>query len=104
MDKDSDFITQEDVSLGDRHNMAYMSTIATYGRARSCVETGHGTEIGKIATAIQSYDDEATPLQNQLNQLGKFLGITTIFICIMVFVVGLFQGRKYLKCLWLPSV
>ena len=98
VDKDSDFITQEDVSLGDRHNMAYMSTIATYGRAKGVVvETGHGTEIGKIATAIQSYDDEATPLQNQLNQLGKFLGITTIFICIMVFVVGLFQGREVLE-------
>ena len=98
VDKDSDFITQEDVSLGDRHNMAYMSTIATYGRAKGVVvETGHGTEIGKIATAIQSYDDEATPLQNQLNQLGKFLGITTIFISIMVFVVGLFQGREVLE-------
>lgn len=87
----------EDASLGDRTNMAYMSTIVTYGRAKGVVvETGHGTEIGKIATAIQSYEDEQTPLQKQLNQLGKFLGITTLIICGIVFGVGLLQDRDLL--------
>ena len=98
VEKHADFTTSEDASLGDRTNMAYMSTIVTYGRGTGViVETGHGTEIGKIATAIQSYEDEATPLQNQLNQLGKFLGLATIFICIAVFVVGLIQGREVLE-------
>ncbi|NLY46350.1 MAG: calcium-translocating P-type ATPase, SERCA-type [Tissierella sp.] len=98
VEKDANYSTSEDASLGDRENMAYMSTIVTYGRATGViVETGHGTEIGKIATAIQSYGDESTPLQKQLNQLGKFLGIATIFICIAVFAVGLLQGREILE-------
>lgn len=90
----------EDASLGDRLNMAYTSTIVTYGRGKGVVvETGHNTEIGKIATAIQSYDDEETPLQKQLNQLGKYLGLITIGICIIVFIVGLMQDRGFLDML-----
>lgn len=89
---------EEEVSLGDRHNMAYTSTIVTYGRGKGVVvATGHDSEIGKIATMIQSFEREATPLQRKLNQLGKVLGITTIIICIMVFGIGLLQGREALE-------
>lgn len=98
VEKDSNKGFTDDMSLGDRINMAYMSTSITYGRGKGVVvETGHGTEIGKIATLIQSYEDELTPLQKQLNQLGKFLGLTTIFVCIAVFVMGLLQGRDILE-------
>lgn len=98
VEKDSNKSFSEDMSLGDRINMAYMSTSITYGRGKGVVvETGHGTEIGKIATLIQSYEDELTPLQKQLNQLGKFLGLTTIVVCIAVFVMGLLQGRDVLE-------
>ncbi|NLV88319.1 MAG: HAD-IC family P-type ATPase, partial [Tissierellia bacterium] len=98
VEKDSHIVFQEDVSLGDRKNMAYMSTSITYGRGKGLVvETGHNTEIGKIATMIQTYEDEATPLQKQLNRLGKVLGITTIIICIGVFLIGLLQGREVLE-------
>ncbi len=97
VDKKSNVVFDDDMSLGDRTNMAYMSTAITYGRAKGLVvATGHSTEIGKIATMIQSYDTELTPLQNQLNQLGKFLGIATIIICIAVFGIGIFQGRELL--------
>lgn len=86
------------VGIGDRHNMCFSSTIVTYGRGRGVVVgTGHNTEIGNIATKIQSYDDEETPLQTKLNQLGKVLGTLTIIICIIVFLVGLLQGRPVLK-------
>jgi Ca2+-transporting ATPase len=84
--------------LGDRRNMAYMSTIVTYGRGNGVVvETGGSTEIGKIATMIQSIDEESTPLQKKLNQLGKILGITVILVCIAVFGIGLIQGRDLLE-------
>ena len=87
-----------EVSLGDRHNMAYMSTIITYGRGKGLVvETAEGTEIGKIAAMIQTFEEEATPLQKKLNQLGKVLGITTIAVCIAVFGIGLLQGREVLE-------
>jgi len=98
VEKDSNIVFQEDVSLGDRKNMAYMSTSITYGRGKGVVvETGHNTEIGKIATMIQTFEDQTTPLQKQLNRLGKVLGITTIIICIGVFLIGLLQGREVLE-------
>jgi len=88
----------EEVSLGDRHNMAYMSTIITYGRGKGIVvETAEGTEIGKIAAMIQTFEEEPTPLQKKLNQLGKVLGMTTIAVCVAVFGIGLLQGREVLE-------
>ncbi len=87
-----------DIALGDRLNMAYMSTIVTYGRGKGIVVgTGHDTEIGKIATMIQTFEEEITPLQRKLNQLGKVLGITTIFVCLAVFGIGMLQGREVLE-------
>ncbi len=98
VEKDSNATFEEEVSLGDRKNMAYMSTAVTYGRGKGVViGTGHNTEIGKIATMIQSFEDEVTPLQKQLNHLGKILGLTTIIICIAVFGMGLLQGRGALE-------
>lgn len=86
--------------LGDRHNMAYMSTIVTSGRGKGVVVgTGHDSEIGKIATMIQSLDDEATLLQRRLNQLGKMLGTATIGICAIVFGIGVLQGREIFEVL-----
>lgn len=90
----------QEVSLGDRKNMGYMSTVVTYGRAKSVVvATGADTEIGKIATAIQTTETEVTPLQKQLNGLGKVLGIATIIICAVVFLVGILQGKEVLEML-----
>lgn len=100
VDKNSNAEYKEEMSLGDRKNMGYMSTVVTYGRAKSIVVgTGHDTEIGKIATAIQVSDVEMTPLQKQLNGLGKVLGITTIIICAIVFGVGVLQGQGVLDML-----
>jgi len=100
VEKDSNIVYEDDIPLGDRKNIVYMSTIITYGRAKGIVvETGHNTEIGKIATEIQSYDEGLTPLQQKLNELGKYLGIITILICIIVFAVGILQGRKVMEML-----
>lgn len=100
VEKDAKSQIAGNVGIGDRHNMGFSSTIVTYGRGKGVVVgTGHNTEIGNIATKIQSYDDEETPLQVKLNQLGKVLGTLTILICIVVFVLGLIQGRQVLKML-----
>lgn len=89
---------EEDIPLGDRDNMVFMGTIITYGRASGVVvETGDNTEIGKIATHIQSFDEELTPLQRQLNELGKYLGLITIMVCVIVFIIGTLQGRKVME-------
>jgi Ca2+-transporting ATPase len=98
VEKDSSKVLEGEVALGDRVNMAYMSTIVTYGRGKGVVVgTAADTEIGKIATMIQTFEDEATPLQKKLNQLGKILGTATILICLVVFGIGLIQGRDALE-------
>lgn len=98
VEKNSKLVLDSEVSLGDRANMAYMSTIVNYGRGKAVVVgTGHDTEIGKIATLIQTFEDELTPLQKKLNQLGKLLGTVTIAVVVLVFVIGMLQGRGALE-------
>ncbi|WP_346940276.1 cation-translocating P-type ATPase [uncultured Clostridium sp.] len=95
VDKDANLILEDEkVSLGDKKNMVFMSTLATYGRATGiAVATGMSTEIGKIAKMLDEGENELTPLQKKLEQLGKVLGIAAIGICAVMFAVGLFQGR-----------
>ena len=72
-----------------------MSTMVTYGRGRGLVVgTGMHTEIGMIAEMIQSYEDEATPLQRKLEQLGKILGIAALAICGLIFVIGIVRDTN----------
>lgn len=95
VDKDANLILEDEkVSLGDKRNMVFMSTLATYGRATGiAVATGMNTEIGKIAKMLDDGENELTPLQKKLEQLGKVLGIAAIGICAVMFVVGLLQDR-----------
>ncbi|MDO4793904.1 MAG: cation-translocating P-type ATPase [Filifactor alocis] len=87
-----------DVQLGDRENMAFSSTILTYGRGKGVVvETGHSTEIGKIASMIQSYETEQTPLQKKLAKLGKDLGIIVLVVCALVFGIGVIRKLPMLE-------
>jgi Ca2+-transporting ATPase len=95
VEKKAAMVVDKDVPLGDRKNSAYMSTMATYGRGKGVVAaTGMNTQIGLIAEMIQSYEDEATPLQQKLQHLGKVLGTVTIAICAFVFVYGLIRDTK----------
>jgi Ca2+-transporting ATPase len=81
-------ILPEKVGLGDRKNMAYKSTIVTYGRGRGViVATGMQTELGQIAEMIQSVEEEQTPLQRRLDQLGRWLAYGSLAICGVVFLV-----------------
>ncbi len=81
--------------LGDRHNMAFMSTVVTYGRGRGLVVgTGMQTEIGKIAEMLQTYEEEPTPLQVKLDQLGRTLGIAALVVCTAVGVIGVVRDTQ----------
>lgn len=95
VDKNSDLILESpDTPLGDQKNMAFMSTLATYGRGVGvAVGTGMSTEIGKIAKMLEEDEAEQTPLQKKLAQLGKILGFAALGICAVMFLVGVFQGR-----------
>jgi Ca2+-transporting ATPase len=83
------------VPLGDRRNMAFMGTNVAYGRGVAVVvETGMNTELGHIATLIQEVDNEMTPLQKRLDQLGKALGVAAIIIAGVIFALGIIDGES----------
>ncbi len=80
--------------IGDKVNMAFMSTLVTYGRGEGVVvATAMDTEIGKIAKILDEDNDELTPLQRRLDELGKTLGYLAIGICVLIFVIALIQKR-----------
>lgn len=93
VEKISDELTGEDLPLGDRTNMAFKSTIVTYGRGEGIVvATGMKTEIGRIAQMLQE-DESQTPLQKRLADFGKKLSLIVIAICIVLYGVGLLRGE-----------
>ncbi len=90
VNKDSSITFSDEVALGDRVNMAFMSTPVSYGRGKGIVvSTGMTTEIGKIATALDEAQDDETPLQKALSKLSKILGIITLVIVVLVLLVDI---------------
>jgi len=81
-----------DVPIGDRKNTAFMGTMATYGRGTGIViGTGHTTQIGLIADMLAAVEEEETPLQQRLDQLGKSLSIVALIVCGLVFAAMVFK-------------
>jgi Ca2+-transporting ATPase len=94
VDKQVQPLESADAALGDRTNMAYKGTIVTYGRGRGIVAaTGMATELGRIATLLQSATEGQTPLQRRLAHFGKRLAIAALGICAIVFVAGMLRGE-----------
>ena len=90
----------EKVPLGDQENMAFMSTLVTYGRGEGIVvETGMETIMGSIAKSLNVDTETMTPLQKRLNSLGKTLGIIALVITAVMFGLGLYQKREPLEML-----
>ncbi|GAB4516316.1 MAG: cation-translocating P-type ATPase [Anaerolineae bacterium] len=93
VEKSTRTLTGDNIPLGDRHNMVYMGTAVTYGRGTAViVETGMSTQLGRIAELIQSVDNEKTPLQRRMAQLGRALFFIAIGIIVLASIIGLLQG------------
>jgi P-type Ca2+ transporter type 2C len=100
-DKTAQPMPEEELSLGDRFNLAYKSTLITNGRAKGIVvATGMKTEIGKIAQMLQA-DESITPLQKRMSDFGKKLSYLILVICALLFGVGLLRNEEPLKMLLL---
>lgn len=100
VEKGTEALDKADLVIGDRKNMAYMSSNVSYGRGIGVVTaTGAETEVGKIAGYISQEEDEATPLQTKLNELGKYFTFIIIGVAIVIFVVGLVEGREIFEML-----
>lgn len=93
--KEADRCFESPPDLGDRQNMVFSGMEITYGRGQGLVvSTGAATEIGRIASRLEQIETEITPLQANLNRLGKILGILFLFICALIFGIGLLQGGQ----------
>ena len=88
VDKNNEFIEEEDIPLGDRHNDLFSSTYVTNGKAKAIVTSvGMQTEIGKIAGMLSEQEDELTPLQHKLNKVGSAIGVICLVVCVVVFLM-----------------
>ena len=87
---------KDEVPLGDRKNMCYMGSTVVYGRGKAVITaTGMDTEMGKIADALAQTQDEQTPLQRKLDQLGKTLSWLVLGICVFIFAFNLIMKGNY---------
>ncbi len=93
VEKNATSVMDDTASLGDRKNTAFSGTVVTYGRGMGVVtSTGMFTQLGLIATMLQSVEEEETPLQRRLDQLGKTLGIACLVVSGIVFAAGVFEA------------
>ncbi len=94
VEKTSEALDGRDLPLGDRRNMAYTGTVVAYGRGTGvAVLTGMETELGKIAALIQESKDQPTPLQRQLDTVGKALALFGFLVAGLVLGIGMLQGE-----------
>jgi Ca2+-transporting ATPase len=88
-EKLADALAEAGTPLGDRANMGYSSTVATYGRGLGlAVGTGMDTELGRIAAMLEEAEREETPLQRKLDDFGKKLGVAVLALCGLMFVLA----------------
>jgi Ca2+-transporting ATPase len=74
-----------EAGLGDRHNMIFSGTAATYGRGKAVVTaTAMQTEMGRIAGMLKAEPEETTPLQAELNRVGKIIGLLVVAIAVVM--------------------
>lgn len=93
-------VLPEEISIGDRRNMVFMGTAAVYGRGTAVITaTGMATEFGKIATMLQEVKKEQTPLQINLDRLGKWIGIGALALCFTLAGIGVLRGHEILEML-----
>ncbi|MBR5524695.1 MAG: HAD-IC family P-type ATPase, partial [Clostridia bacterium] len=88
--------SENEVPLGDRKNMCYMGSTVVYGRGKAVItRTGMDTEMGKIAGVLAATEEEQTPLQRKLDQLGKALSWIVLGICVFIFIFNLFVNGDF---------
>ena len=95
VEKDTEPLSGE-TALGDRKNMVFSGSFVTYGRGRFLVTaTGMDTEMGKIAGVLAQTEQEQTPLQRKLNELGKTMSKLVLGICVFIFIFDLVVAGEF---------
>ena len=100
VEKHSNALPEEALPTGDQRNMAFAGTAVTYGRGRALiVATGMSTEFGKIARMLEEVDTAKTPLQKNLDRIGKSLARAAFAVVAVIVVLGLFRGQPFVEML-----
>lgn len=93
-------VIEEESGIGDQKNMVFSSGLVTYGRGKVVITSiGMNTEIGKIATLMNTTKERKTPLQRTLDDFSKKLSVAIIAICILVFGLNIMQGNNVLDAM-----
>ena len=92
----------EGTGLAERRNTVFTGTVIVYGRGKAVVtSTGMNTEFGKIAKMVQVTEEEETPLEKRMASVGKWIGILSIAVCLIVATIGIIEERDILAMiLW----
>ncbi len=94
VEKHVEVIEELHIQIGDMKNMAFSSTVVTYGRGLGVVvETGMSTQIGNIASMLEEQEEVKTPLQKRMARFGQKLAVAALVICSIVFLVGILRGE-----------
>ncbi len=102
--KQAGVVADANAPLAERFNMAYAGTFITFGRGLMVItETGMTTELGRIASMIQSVQEDSTPLQRRLNHVGNRLAFAALVIVGVIFALGMLRGEN-LKLMFLTAM
>jgi len=94
VEKNCEPISEEGVPLTERYNLVFSGTIITSGHGKAVVfNTGMQTEMGKITKLIQESGEKKTPLQERMEQVGKWLAIGALSICALILILGVLEGK-----------
>lgn len=100
VEKHSTPLPEEQLPAADQRNMTFAGTAVTYGRGRALiVATGMATEFGKIARMLQDVDTAKTPLQKNLDRIGKSLARAAFAVVFVIVILGLFRGQPFVEML-----
>ena len=100
VEKHADATLDQEAALGDRRNMVYAGTTVSYGRGLAVVvATGVGTEVGRIAEMLLAVEPGRTPLQRNLDRLGRSLARAAIAVVALIVVLGLARGQPFIEML-----
>jgi Ca2+-transporting ATPase len=104
VEKITEPLSDPDLTVGDRTNMAYMGTLVAHGRGRGVVvATGTRTQFGQIAAMLHATEEAETPLQRRLEHFGKRLAVVALLVAALIFVLGVLRGES-LTLMFLTAV
>jgi len=98
VEKHTEALSDPALGVGDRRNLGYAGTAVTYGRGKAVVvATGMETEFGKIAKMLETVETTRTPLQENLDKVGRVLALAALLIVVVIVAVGLLRGQPFIE-------